>query len=373
MKTITTLMTVLSITVVLFGFAFAGPAVADTGAPRVEVVFCLDTTGSMTGLIEGAKQKIWGIANQIIAGEPKPEIMIGLVGYRDYEDAYVTKIYQLDDDLDTVFENLMGFIADGGGDTPEHVNKAVHDAVHSIRWSGDDDTLKVVFLVGDCPPHMDYDDGYDYRTVCREAVTQNIIINTVQCGDSSETVRFWKDIARRGEGKYARISQSGGMQHIDTPYDEELVSLSSRLEGTVVAYGSEAEIEKAEKRSKMVREMAPEAACDRAAYKSRDGRIGAYDLIDAVGSGSVTIEELSDDETPGEMKGMSNTEKKKYLEEKQKERTSIMSQIEKLNTKRSEYIAERIKNREYSDSDESFDETVKQIIAGQAKTKGISY
>jgi cell division protein FtsB len=73
------------------------------------------------------------------------------------------------------------------------------------------------------------------------------------------------------------------------------------------------------------------------------------------------------------MKGMSNTEKKKYLEEKQKERTSIMSQIEKLNTKRSEYIAERIKNREYSDSDESFDETVKQIIAGQAKTKGISY
>ncbi|MBN2324673.1 MAG: hypothetical protein JXQ30_13145, partial [Spirochaetes bacterium] len=215
-----------------------------------------------------------------------------------------------------------------------------------------------------------YNDGYDYRTVCREAVTENIIINTVQCGDSSETVHFWKDIARRAEGRYARISQSGGMQHIDTPYDEELVSLSSKLEGTVIAFGSEAELEKAEERKKMVSEMAPEAAADRAAFKSRDGRIGAYDLIDAVGSGSVTIEELSDHEVPGEMKGMSNAEKKSYLDKKRKERSSIMSRIEQLNAKRSEYITEQIKD---ADSKDSFDETVKQIIASQAKTKGISY
>ena len=38
-------------------------------APRIEVVFVLDTTGSMGGLIEGAKAKIWSIANQMIAGE----------------------------------------------------------------------------------------------------------------------------------------------------------------------------------------------------------------------------------------------------------------------------------------------------------------
>jgi hypothetical protein len=33
--------------------------------PEVEVVFCLDTTGSMGGLIDAAKQKIWAICNQI--------------------------------------------------------------------------------------------------------------------------------------------------------------------------------------------------------------------------------------------------------------------------------------------------------------------
>jgi hypothetical protein len=370
MKHTTTMRFVLCISVFLFGFALAGTSAADTGSPTVEVVFCLDTTGSMSGLIEGAKQKIWGIANQIIAGEPKPVIRIGLVGYRDYEDAYVTRIYRLEEDLDGVFENLMSFRADGGGDTPEHVNKALYDAVHSFRWSSDGDTLKIVFLVGDCPPHMDYHDGYDYRSVCREAVTRDIIINTVQCGDNTETVRFWRDIARRGEGRYASISQSGGMQHIDTPFDAELVSLSTKLEETVVAFGSESEIEKTEARSRMVREMAPEAAADRAAFKSRDGRIGAYDLIDAVESGTVDIEDLHDDEVPEEMQGMSVPQKKKYLEEKQKERAAIMRRIERLNEKRSEYIADRIKTIGLEDS---FDETVKQVIADQAKTKGIRY
>ena len=36
---------------------------SQSAGPRIEVVFVLDTTGSMSGLIEGAKQKIWSIAN----------------------------------------------------------------------------------------------------------------------------------------------------------------------------------------------------------------------------------------------------------------------------------------------------------------------
>src|SRR5947209_362348 len=40
--------------------------------PKVEVVFALDTTGSMSGLLDGAKRKIWSIANFIAQGNPKP-------------------------------------------------------------------------------------------------------------------------------------------------------------------------------------------------------------------------------------------------------------------------------------------------------------
>ena len=51
--------------------------------PKVEVVFCLDTTGSMGGLIDGAKAKIWAICNQIAGGKPTPDLKVGLVAFRD--------------------------------------------------------------------------------------------------------------------------------------------------------------------------------------------------------------------------------------------------------------------------------------------------
>ena len=54
--------------------------------PKIEVCFVLDTTGSMGGLIQGAKDKIWSIANEIVDAEPTPDLKIGLIGYRDRGD-----------------------------------------------------------------------------------------------------------------------------------------------------------------------------------------------------------------------------------------------------------------------------------------------
>lgn len=84
------------------GIFAENPGIMPVPGPRIEVVFCLDTTGSMSGLIEGAKQKIWSIANRIAQGKPTPEIAIGLVGYRDRGDEYVTRQFDLSDDLDAV-------------------------------------------------------------------------------------------------------------------------------------------------------------------------------------------------------------------------------------------------------------------------------
>src|SRR4051812_24944923 len=78
----------------------AAPVNVRDRKPQVEVVFCLDTTGSMSGLIDGAKQKIWSIVNQIASGRPNPEVKVGLVAYRDRGDAYVTQVYDLTTDLD---------------------------------------------------------------------------------------------------------------------------------------------------------------------------------------------------------------------------------------------------------------------------------
>src|SRR5438094_6628785 len=104
--------------VVVALWSLPAPAAPVPGAkkPQVEVVFCLDTTGSMGGLIDGAKQKIWSLCNQIAGGKPTPDLKVGLVAYRDRGDEYVTRVFDLTDDLDAVHGHLMGFKADGGGD-----------------------------------------------------------------------------------------------------------------------------------------------------------------------------------------------------------------------------------------------------------------
>src|SRR5205085_11891242 len=108
--------------------------------PQVEIVFCLDTTGSMGGLIDGAKAKIWAICNQVASGKPVPDLKVGLVAFRDRGDEYITKVFDLTDDLDAVHGHLRGFQAAGGGDEPESVNQALYDAVNKIQLSKDKST-----------------------------------------------------------------------------------------------------------------------------------------------------------------------------------------------------------------------------------------
>ena len=150
------------------------------GRSRIDVVFVLDTTGSMGGMIEAAKEKIWSIASTMATAQPTPEIRMGLVAYRDRGDAYVTRVFDLSSDLDSVYAELMDFRADGGGDGPESVNKALHDAVHKMSWSQDTQAYRVLFLVGDAPPHMDYQDDVKYKDTVAMAQDKGITINTIQ-------------------------------------------------------------------------------------------------------------------------------------------------------------------------------------------------
>src|SRR5712671_3819882 len=124
--------------------------------PVVEVAFVLDTTGSMGPLIEAAKRKIWSIATAIIDCSPDAEIRMGLVAYRDIGDVYVTRTYDLTTDIQDLYGELLNLRAQGGGDWPESVNEALYVGVQKLSWSQGRNTTRVLFLVGDAPPHMDY-------------------------------------------------------------------------------------------------------------------------------------------------------------------------------------------------------------------------
>ena len=343
--------------------------------PRIEVCFVLDTTGSMGGLIEGAKQKIWSIANEMISAKPTPEIRVGLVAYRDRGDEYVTRHFDLTNDIDAVYSQLQSFKAAGGGDEPESVNEALAAAVRSMSWSADKHVLKIIFLVGDAPPHMDYADGPKYPEVCQEAAKKDLIINTVQCGNISRTTPFWKEIAQLSEGNYAAIAQSGNMAAIATPMDGELAALNRKLGTTLVGYGGE-------KARRMVatKQLAAEAApasvaADRLAFNAASGVAvqGEGELLDGLSSGKLKLESLKKDELPAEMQKLDSDELKAEIGKKQTERAALQAQIQKLSKEREEYlVAERKRLAEQGKGD-SFDENVAASIRAQAARKGIEY
>ena len=208
--------------------------------PTIELVFVIDTTGSMGGLIEGAKQKVWGIVNEVMKSSSKPEVRMGLVAYRDHGDAYVTQVTPVTRDLDSIYNTLMGYQAVGGGDGPEDVRQALADGVHKVGWSPRSPNLaQILFLVGDAPPHDDYSNEPDTVASALEAVKSGILVNTIQCGNMPGTDLVWKKISRAGEGQYFAIAQDGGVVAIATPYDAELARLGSNVGGTYMAYGRE--------------------------------------------------------------------------------------------------------------------------------------
>ena len=348
--------------------------------PKVEVVFVLDTTGSMGGLINAAKEKIWAIANNLANTKPAPEIKMGLIGFRDRGDAYVTKRVDLTDDLDAVYGTLMGFQAGGGGDGPESVNQALNEAITKLTWSRDKTTYRVVYLVGDSPPHMDYKDDVKYPESCKLAAAAGIIVNAIQCGSQGGATPFWQQIAAKSEGSYFRVEQSGGAILAKTPFDKEIAKLSRELDGTRVYYGKKEvrakQAAKVGREDKIYKEATPASVARRATFNAskagEDNFAGTQELVDQVEKGQVKLEEVAAEELPVAMQKMSIAERRQHVAQNAQRRRELQAQINGLAAKRNAHIEAELKAAKVNVAD-SFDAAVYSAIRKQAAKKGIEY
>lgn len=347
--------------------------------PKIEVVFVLDTTGSMSGLIGAAKEKIWSIASTMASAQSAPEIKMGLVAYRDRGDAYVTKVVDLSSDLDSMYATLMDFKAQGGGDGPESVNQALHDAVHKMSWSQNQDTYKVVFMVGDAPPHMDYQDDVKYPVTVKLAQGKGILINTIQCGLDGNTKHQWQQIAQLGGGDYFQVEQAGSAVAVVTPYDKKLAEISKEIEETRLFFGDKAT--KAKQRIKnaatdKLRAMASEAALARraefnASASGKENMYGRNELVESISSGVVDLEEIDADQLPEPMQAMSPAEQKSLIEEKAGQRQRLEQELKIASQERNDYLKkEAEKAGGYKDS---LDDKIYSAVREQAGKKGFVY
>jgi len=350
----------------------AGPETNEpTQGKTLEMVFVLDTTGSMGGLLDGAKQKIWSIVNEVMQKQSKPDVRVGFVAYRDRNDEYVTQIVPISSDLDAVYSKLMDLEAGGGGDTPESVRKALADGVEKAGWSKSG-AAKIIFLVGDAPP-QNYSGEPDVLATTMAAVRRNIVVNTIQCGDDHETRSIWQQVANAGQGKYFAIAQNGGVEEINTPFDSRIAELGQQLGGTFIAYGAptrraDLSMAAAETESKMANAASNTARADRALNKAVNKDAYNGDLIQDMERGRIKLDEVKAEDLPDDLQRVSPAERQRQVDARIAERKKIRQEILELSKQREAFL--RAKGTR-SGRSVGFDSAVRAALADQLARRGI--
>ncbi|GAB4369659.1 MAG: hypothetical protein Kow0042_11500 [Calditrichia bacterium] len=143
----------------------------------LDLLFILDTTGSMGDEIQQFKDNIYSIYTRIRNYFSELPIRFGLILYRDKGDEYVVRHYTFTDDIKTFQFHLDGVTHDGGGDKPEDLQSALDEALHKMDWSAA--AVKLAFIIADAPPHLDYGQDFTYVDAALEANKKGIKFYTI--------------------------------------------------------------------------------------------------------------------------------------------------------------------------------------------------
>ena len=188
------------------------------GGPRkipdplpLDVLFVMDTTGSMGEEIERLKATIEIIYANLTGLKPRPLVRFGLVLYKDRGDEYVTQVVPFTDDLDAFQAKLDPVRADGGGDGPEDLESALDDAVNAMDWN--EDGLRLAFVVTDAEAHLDYNRDYTYVDAAVDARDRAIKLYTIGTGGLPlEGEYLLRQVAQLTDARYIFLTYGEGSE-----------------------------------------------------------------------------------------------------------------------------------------------------------------
>ena len=154
----------------------------------------------------------------------------------------------------------------------------------------------------------------DYKKTVKDAIAKGIIVNTIFCGNYNEGISTsWKDGADLADGKYPNIDHNQKIAHIDTPFDDEILNLNTKLNSTYVSYGSLGLANEARQSAQDMNAMgmSKESMVNRAVSKSNAAYVNTgWDLVDAMDADEGMLDKLEDEELPEELKKVETGRKK---------------------------------------------------------------
>ena len=339
----------------------------------IKVALLLDTSNSMDGLIDQAKAQLWEIINELSYAkckDDKPNLEIALYEYGNdnlnAEEGYIRQVLAFSDDLDEISKQLFSLTTKGGN---EYCGFVINTALDQLEWNDSPDDLKLIFIAGNEP----FTQGkINYKGASKRAHNNDITINTIFCGDYNQGISgYWKDGADLAHGDYMAINHNQETVHVVTPYDDAILAQNNKLNKTYVAYGRQGNLKmklQAEQDDNAEGYSNANAVSRTVSKSSHLYKNSSWDLIDASKDKAFKYETLDESELPQELKNKSTSEIKSYVSNKTKEREIIQKEIQKLNSKRKDYILKANKN-----NSNGLENAMIKAIKSQAKAKNYTW
>jgi len=190
----------------------------------LDLMFVIDTTGSMGDELRYLKEEISDVIGKISSNNPNYAINLALLFYRDTSDEYVTRYFDFTTNIEQQRQNLSRQSANGGGDFPEAVDRALSEAVEK-NWSGGYAT-RLIFHVCDAPPHNTQQNATLYFNSVKTAAKKGIrIIPVASSGIDLPTEYLLRQEALMTGGTYIFLTDDSGIgnEHLQPTVGEYTV------------------------------------------------------------------------------------------------------------------------------------------------------
>ena len=181
---------------------------------NLDLNFLVDATGSMGDEINSIQKTIKDISTKINQiSDKKLKIRYSLVSYKDRNEAYRVKRYDFTTNLQAYQDILNDLTAGGGGDYKESLNEGLNNAVSKITWTENSEAIKLIFLVADAPPHIDYQDDIQYPESIKMARKQGIKIYPIASSGLDPSGEYiFRQLAQMTYAKFLFITYGGDEQ-----------------------------------------------------------------------------------------------------------------------------------------------------------------
>ncbi|MFO0962563.1 MAG: vWA domain-containing protein [Phycisphaerales bacterium] len=348
---------------------------AKAGTVRtVEIAICLDTSGSMDGLIDAARARIWDIVNDLAKATPAPKLRVALLNYgndgHNPEMGWTSIDTDFTEDLDMVSAKLFGLHTNGG---TELVGRAIDRATRELKWTGDDTALKIMVIAGN--ESADQDRQVAYQEAAKRAIAAGILVNSVYCGAANDSLApQWSEVARLADGRFACIDQSTGAVAIATPFDQELVALSASLNTTYLPFGAGGGAAWANQAAQDTNASGLNSAVAAQRCVTKGGNAycnSGWDLVDASKDAAFKLEAVPADQLPEPMRAMTLEQRREHIAARAKEREEIRKRIAELDAQRGKFVAQETARRGADAG--SFDRAIRDAVRAQAVARGLAF